>query len=46
MIEKIIYTVLHEAHRWQVEETMKTLAEGPKGYLHELPGLSVFPILL
>jgi hypothetical protein len=31
-IEKIIVTVLHEAHRQQVEETMETLGEGPDGY--------------
>ena len=30
-IEKIICTVLHEAHRRQVEETMETLAGGPEG---------------
>jgi hypothetical protein len=28
-IEKIICTVLHEAHRPQLEETMETLSEGP-----------------
>ena len=28
---KILCTVLHEAHRWQVEETMETLAEEPEG---------------
>ncbi len=33
-IEKILCTVLHEAHRRQVEETMKTLVEGPEGF-HE-----------
>ena len=31
-IEKILCAVLHEAHRWQVEETMGTLAEGPEGF--------------
>ena len=31
-IEKIISTVLHEAHRRQVEETMDTLSEGPEGF--------------
>lgn len=31
-IEKIIVTVLHEAHKRQVEETMETLAEGPEGF--------------
>jgi hypothetical protein len=30
-IEKILCTVLHEAHRRQVEETMETLAGGPEG---------------
>jgi hypothetical protein len=27
-IEKILCTVLNEAHSWQVEETIKTLSEG------------------
>ena len=31
-IEKIICTVLHEAHRQQVEETTETLSEGPEGF--------------
>ena len=31
-IEKILCTVLHEAHKQQVEETMSTLAEGPEGF--------------
>jgi hypothetical protein len=31
-IEKIMATVLHEAHKRQVEETMETLAEGPDGF--------------
>ena len=31
-IEKIICTILHEAHERQVEETMETLSEGPEGY--------------
>ena len=31
-IEKILATVLHEAHRLQVEETMDTLAKGPEGF--------------
>ncbi len=31
-IEKILCTVLNEAHRQQVEETMHTLSEGPKGF--------------
>ncbi len=31
-IEKILCTVLHAAHERQVEETMKTLAEGPEGF--------------
>jgi hypothetical protein len=29
-IEKILCTVLHEAHERQVEEAMETLAEGPE----------------
>ena len=35
-IEKIIVTVLHEAHKRQVEETMETLAEGPEGLYKRL----------
>jgi len=31
-IEKILCTVLHEAHRRQVEEAMDTLSEGPEGF--------------
>jgi hypothetical protein len=31
-IEKILVTVLYEAHRRQVEETIETLAEGPDGF--------------
>ncbi|MCA1717091.1 MAG: hypothetical protein LC781_09710 [Actinobacteria bacterium] len=31
-IEKIIVTVLHEAHGRQVEETMNTLSEGPEEF--------------
>jgi hypothetical protein len=31
-IEKMVATVLHEAHRWQVEEAMDTLAEEPEGF--------------
>jgi hypothetical protein len=31
-MEKILVTVLHEAHKRQVEETMETLAEGPDGF--------------
>ncbi len=31
-IEKILCTVLHEAHRRQVEEAMETLEEGPEGF--------------
>ncbi len=30
-IEKILCTVLHEAHGRQVEETMETFAKGPEG---------------
>ncbi len=35
-IEKIVCTVLHEAHQRQVEETMNTLSEGPED-LYETP---------
>jgi hypothetical protein len=31
-MEKILVTVLHEAHRRQVEEAMGTLSEGPEGF--------------
>ncbi len=31
-IEKIICTVLNEAHKRQVEETMDTLSEGSDGF--------------
>jgi hypothetical protein len=31
-IEKIVVTVLHEAHRRQVEETMEALSEGPERF--------------
>jgi hypothetical protein len=31
-IEKIIATVLHEAHERQTEEVMDTLSEGPEGF--------------
>ncbi len=31
-IEKIIATVLHEAHEEQVEEAVRTLDEGPEGF--------------
>ena len=31
-IEKILCTVLHEAHETRVEETMGTLAEIPEGF--------------
>ena len=31
-IEKVICTVLHKAHRLQVEETMETLAGGPEAF--------------
>ncbi len=31
-IEKIIATVLDEAHKRQVEETTETLSEGPEGF--------------
>jgi hypothetical protein len=42
-LEKILCTVLHEAHGQQVEETMETLAEGPvapmseQDYFHRNP---------
>ncbi len=38
-IEKIVCTVLDEAHKRQVEETMDTLSEGPEGF-YELAILS------
>ena len=31
-IEKIIATVLDEAHKQQIEETMDVLEEGPEGF--------------
>jgi hypothetical protein len=31
-IEKILCTVLYDAHGRQVEETMETLSEGPAGF--------------
>ena len=31
-IERIIVSVLHEAHERQVEETIETLVEGPDGF--------------
>ncbi len=31
-IEKILCTVLQEAHEQQVEETMETFSEGPEGF--------------
>ena len=36
-IEKIIATVLDEAHKQQVEETMDTLEEGSEGLSKRLP---------
>jgi hypothetical protein len=30
-IEKILCTILHEAHERQFKETMATLSEGPEG---------------
>ena len=36
-IEKIIATVLHEAHKRQVEEIMDTLEEGPEGLYKRPP---------
>ncbi len=31
-MEKIIATVLHEAHEWQVGEAIDALEEGPEGF--------------
>lgn len=31
-VEKILCTVLHEAHEQQVKETMQTLGERPEGF--------------
>jgi hypothetical protein len=31
-IEKILCTVLNEAHRRQVDEALDTLGEGPEGF--------------
>ena len=31
-IEKMLATVLREAHEWQVEEVMEILSEGPEGF--------------
>ncbi len=31
-MEKILCTVLREAHEWQIEETMDTLSEGPESF--------------
>lgn len=31
-IEKIVATVLDEAHKWQVEEVMDVLSEGPEAF--------------
>jgi hypothetical protein len=31
-MEKIIATVLREAHKEQVQETMDALSEGPEGF--------------
>ena len=39
-IEKIIATVLHEAHERQIEETMYTLSEGPEGLYGSYLGLT------
>jgi hypothetical protein len=36
-IEKIVATVLHEAHKRQVEEVMDTLQEGPEGLYKRPP---------
>lgn len=54
-IEKILYTVLHEAHERQAEETMDTLGQGPEGfykrYLDRIrtgysPAARISPVLL
>ena len=34
-IEKILCTVLHEAHGRQVKETIDTLGEGPEGRFYK-----------
>jgi hypothetical protein len=31
-IEKILCTVLHQAHERQMEETMDTFSQGPEGF--------------
>lgn len=36
-LEKIVATVLDEAHKRQVEETMDALAEGAEGLYKRLP---------
>ena len=36
-IEKIIATVLHEAHEQQTEEVMDTLSESPEGFYRSYP---------
>jgi hypothetical protein len=35
-IEKILCTVLHEAHKQQIEEVMDTLSERPEGFYKSL----------
>ena len=36
-IERIIATVLDEAHEQQTEEVMDTLSEGPEGFYRSYP---------
>ena len=36
-IEKILYTVLHEAHKRQVEKVINTLKEGSEGLYNPPP---------
>jgi hypothetical protein len=31
-IEKMLATVLRDAHEWQTEEVMEILSEGPEGF--------------
>jgi len=39
-IEKIIATVLDEAHKRQAEEVMETLSEGPEAFFYRCPSCS------
>ncbi len=36
-IEKMLCTILREAHERQVQETMDTLSEGPEGFYGRVP---------